>query len=351
MQLTEIMAQIVPADEAAARACLQRFDRVAKPLGSLGGLETLLARIAAAQGSADITLEKRAALVFCADNGVVAEGVAQSDAGVTTAIARSLAAGRASVSVMAAVAGCRVFPVDIGMRDTVAGLAAHKLMPGTANMAHGPAMPRRTAVAALEIGARLAMAKRSEGYCLLATGEAGIGNTTAASAVASVLLGLPAEQTTGRGAGLTDGGLARKRAVIQRAVARNRPDPTDPLDVLGKVGSLDIAAMAGAFLGAAAARVPVIIDGVISAVAALCAVRLCPPARGYLLPSHHSAEPAFALISRELALEPVVHASMRLGEGTGAMTLLPLLDLAHAVYTRAATFDEIAVAQYEKYTC
>lgn len=351
MQLSTLLEQIRPVDGAAFDACIARFDSVAKPVGSLGQLETLLARIAAAQRTAEPDFARRCVLVFCADNGVVAQGVAQSDADVTAAIARMMAAGKSSVCVMAAAAGAQVFPVDVGMRDTVEGLLPRKLAPGTGDIALGPAMDRETALAAIALGAELVREKKEAGYRLIATGEAGIGNTTTAAAMACVLLDRPPQELTGRGAGLSDLGLARKKEAITRAIACNRPDPRDPLDVLAKVGGLDIAAMTGVFLGGAAWGVPVVMDGVISAVAALCAVRLAPLTRDYILPSHMSAEPAGELLCRALELEPVLRAGMRLGEGTGAAALFPLLDLAAAVYTRAATFSDIAVEAYKRNPC
>ena len=349
--LAMLQKEIRPADTDIYAACLARFDRVAKPLGGLGELEPLLARVAAAQHDVLPDVSRKALLVFCADNGVVEEGVTQCGPEVTTAIARMMAAGRSSVCVMARTAGAQVFPVDVGMRETVPGLAAHKFSCGTENILHGAAMSRETAIAAIELGAAMAAARREEGYCLLATGEAGIGNTTTAAAMAAVLLEQSVEAVTGRGAGLSDEGLRRKQEVIRGAIAVNRPDASDPLDVLSKLGGLDIAAMTGAFLGAAAAGLPVVMDGVISAVAALCAVRLQPATRDYILPSHLGAEPAAGLLCRELGFAPILHAAMRLGEGTGAVALFPLLDHAAAVYHQAATFADIAVSQNERYSC
>ena len=346
-----MLESIRPADEAAYAACIARFDRVAKPVGSLGKFEALLARVAAVYGSDEIDLEKKCVLVFCADNGVTAQGVSQGGSGVTTAIARMLATGSSGVCAMAKACGAEVFPVDVGMADTVDGLLNRKLMRGTWDISGGPAMTRETALAAIELGAALVKEKKEQGFRLVATGETGIGNTTTASAVASVLLNLPVETVVGRGAGLSDEGLLRKRAAIEQAIRVNTPDASDPLDVLIKVGGLDIAAMIGSFLGGACYGVPVVMDGVISAVAALAAVRLNPLARDYIIPSHVSAEPAARMICAELGMEPVLHADMRLGEGTGAVALFPLLDMAAAVYQNAATFADIAVDTYKRQPC
>ncbi|HWS29495.1 MAG TPA: nicotinate-nucleotide--dimethylbenzimidazole phosphoribosyltransferase [Clostridia bacterium] len=348
--LNDMLKNIRPADEAAYADCIARFDQVAKPVGSLGKLETLLAQIAAVYGSADIDIAKKCVLVFCADNGVTAQGVSQSGHEVTTAIARMLANGKSGVCTMAKACGADVFPVDAGMEDTVDGLLPRKLMHGTADISRGPAMMRETAVKAIELGMALVKEKKEQGYRLIATGETGIGNTTTASAVASVLLKAPADSVTGRGAGLDDEGLLRKRAAIREAVRVNAPEENDPIDVIRKVGGLDIAAMTGAFLGGAMYRVPVVMDGVISAVAALVAVRLNPAVKDYIIPSHVSAEPAARLICEALKMEPVIHADMRLGEGTGAAALFPLLDMAAAVYHNAATFQDIAVDAYKRQT-
>lgn len=348
MQLINLLKEINPVDMAAYNACIKSFDKVAKPIGSLGSMETLLARIAAVYGSERIDIAQKCVLVFCADNGVVAEGVTQCGADVTTAIARMMAAGTSSVCVMAQACGAFVFPYDVGMRDTVDGLTERKFARGTENIVRGPAMSRKTAIEAIELGAELVGQKQRQGFRLIATGEAGIGNTTTASAMASVLLGKTVTEVTGRGAGLSDEGLARKQAAIKQAIALNRPDPADPLDVLCKLGGLDIAAMTGAFLGGAAYGVPMLMDGVISGVAALCAARLNQLVRDYIIPTHLSAEPVAKLLCQELGFEPVLRADMRLGEGTGAVALFPILDMAAAVYHHAATFTDIAVEEYKR---
>lgn len=349
MNLQEILSQITPANQEAWNACIDRFDHIAKPVGSLGKLETLLASVAAASGSADICLDKKCVLVFCADNGVLAQGVAQSTHDVTTAIARSLVSRTTSVSSMAMAAGADVFPIDMGMIDPVDGLENHSVARGTRDISREPAMTREQAVSAVCTGIELVGRKAAEGYRLIATGEAGIGNTTTSSALLSVLLDQPVETVTGRGSGLTDEGLIRKQNAIRQAILINRPVPSDILDVLSKLGGFDIAGMMGACIGGALYHVPVILDGFISGVAALCAVRLCPEVRGYLLPSHISAEPAGQMLMKALDFAPILHGDMRLGEGTGAVALMPLLDLALSVYQNAASFQDIKVEKYEKW--
>lgn len=350
MELFQLISQIQPADRHAYDSCITRFDQIAKPVGSLGKLETLIASAAGALGTADVDLSKKCVLVFCADNGVLAQGVAQSTHEVTTAIAKSLIRQTTSVNAMAAACGADVFPIDMGMIDPVDGLIPHSIARGTRDMTQGPAMTREQAIQAILTGFCMVEERKKEGYTLIATGEAGIGNTTTSSAILSALLDVPAEQVTGRGSGLTDAGLLRKQKAIQQAIAVNQPDRQDVIDVLSKVGGFDIAGMVGAFLGGAYHHVPVIMDGFISGVAALCAIKLCPSVKDYILPSHISAEPAGQLLMNTLGFEPVIHGAMRLGEGTGAVALMPLLDLALAAYDHAARFEEINVEAYEKWT-
>ena len=323
-----------------------RWDHVAKPLRSLGKLEDMIVQIADIQQTADVCLDSRCVLVFCGDHGVVAEGVTQSGQEVTALVAGAIAEGTANVNLMASAAQADVFAVDMGMARDVPGTLCRKNATGTANMAKGPAMTQIEAKAAVQAGMELVGLMKEKGYCLIATGEMGIGNTTASTALACALLGLEPGEVVGRGAGLSDSGLARKRNAIVRALAVNRPNPDDPMDVLAKVGGYEIAGMVGAFLGGMKHHVPVIIDGVISAVAALIAVRICPECRAFMLPSHMSREPAMLRIAGELSLEPIIHADMALGEGTGAVALFPLLDMAHRVYAGPHTFDDLGIDAY-----
>ena len=347
--MRDLLNTITPPDEVARAEARRRWNDCAKPLGSLGLLETALEDIAALTGSADIRLDRRAVLVLCADNGVVAQGVTQSPSSVTGLVAKQLAARRTSVCRMAQAARCQVVPVDVGILDfqEMPGVLSRRIGNGTGDISQGPAMTRRQAEQALHTGMELVREQQALGVDLLATGEMGIGNTTTSSAVACVLLGRPAEEMTGRGAGLSDQGLQKKTAAIRRALEVNRPDPSDPLDILQKVGGFDIAAMCGVFLGGALYRVPVLIDGLISAVAALCALRLCPAAGQAMLASHVSAEPAGGLVLEALGKQPLITAGMRLGEGTGAVAAMPLLDLALAVYRESYTFEEGGIEAYQ----
>ena len=347
--MRDLLNTITPPDEVARAEARRRWNDCAKPLGSLGLLETALEDIAALTGSADIRLDRRAVLVLCADNGVVAQGVTQSPSSVTGLVAKQLAARRTSVCRMAQAARCQVVPVDVGILDfqEMPGVLSRRIGNGTGDISQGPAMTRRQAEQALHTGMELVREQQALGVDLLATGEMGIGNTTTSSAVACVLLGRPSEEMTGRGAGLSDQGLQKKTAAIRRALEVNRPDPSDPLDILQKVGGFDIAAMCGVFLGGALYRVPVLIDGLISAVAALCALRLCPAAGKAMLASHVSAEPAGGLVLEALGKQPLITAGMRLGEGTGAVAAMPLLDLALAVYRESYTFEEGGIEAYQ----
>lgn len=344
--LPELIENITPSDKQVYDACIRRFNSIAKPIRGLGRLEELIARIGAITGSIDIDISKKCILVFCADNGVASQGVAQCDSSVTADIAKMLASGKASVCVMAAVAGADVIPIDMGMKSHVPGLINHRLMAGTNDISTGPAMTPQYAQAAINTGISLVERQMKAGYQLIGTGEAGIGNTTTSAAMASLLLRVPPELVTGRGAGLSDEGLQRKISAVRRALHTNQPDPDDPLDILSKVGGLDIAAMTGAFIGGALYHIPIVMDGIISSVAALTAARLCPHVKDYILPSHISTDPAGSLLASELGFAPILHADMHLGEGTGAAALFPLLDMAAAVYSQAARFDEISLEAY-----
>ena len=323
-----------------------KWDHVAKPLHSLGLLEDMIVKIAGIHETADVRIDKRCALVFCADHGVVAEGVSQSGSEVTQLVAQSIAEGTANINLMAGSANADVYAVDMGMLKPVPGTIDRRITAGTENMAVGLAMTREQAQRALQAGIDLVGEMKEKGYQIILTGEMGIGNTTASTAMSCVLLGFTPEELTGRGAGLSDEGLMRKRNAIERALSVNRPDANDPVDVLAKVGGLEIAGMAGAFLGGVKHRVPVVIDGVISAVAALVAARICPEAKDFMLPSHMSREPAAIRIMDELELKPIIHANMALGEGTGAAALLPLLDMALRVYHGPHTFDDLGMDAY-----
>lgn len=357
MRLENALGTMTGTDREAARLAREQWNRLAKPLGSLGALEDAVVRIAGLTGSARVSLSQRSLLVFCADNGVLAQGVTQSGPEVTAAVAAALAGGTSTVNYMAEKADCRVLPVNIGMLRA-AGAAGNASSPekfplldrcvrrGTADITRGPAMTRGECIRAIETGIELAKERRDAGDRLLLLGEMGIGNTTTACAAACALLGEPAEKLAGRGSGLSDEGLRRKIGAIRRALEVNRPDPRDPVDVLQKVGGLDLAALCGVVLGGALYRIPVLMDGMITNAAALCAVRMCPRAEKALLASHLSPEPAARRLLAELTPEPLICAGLRLGEGSGAVAALPLLDMALAVYHSGHTFGKLGIEPY-----
>lgn len=349
MTLSETISTIRPLCEKSMRAAEKRFQNLAIPLGSMGLLENAAVQLAGAQRTVTPEIGRRAVVVFCADNGVVAQGVTQCGQEVTATVTENMDAGRSAVCLMAKRLGMEVFPVDIGVSREVKGgnIIRRKLMYGTHDLTEGPAMTRETCVKAIETGIEMAGLCAGKGYQLLCAGEMGIGNTTTAAAVCAAFLGLPPETVVGRGAGLSSDGLARKTAAVARALALHRPDPSDPVDVLSKVGGLDIAGMAGLYLGGALYGVPVVMDGVISAAAALAAVRLCPLADGYILPSHQSAEPAGRLLLEALGAKPFLTVGMRLGEGTGAAAAVGLLDLALTVYREMASFGDAGIEAYQ----
>ncbi len=345
--LERLLAAIQPADRQAEEAAWKHWDAIAKPLRSLGLLEADIVRIAAIQGTADVQWGKKAVVVMCADNGVVEEGVTQTGQEVTAIVSENMTRHDTSVCCMSSVAGADVIPVDMGVcRPLVSGVLDKCIRRGTWNMTKGPAMTREECIQGILTGANLVSELKERGYGLIATGEMGIGNTTTSSAIVSVLLGCPVEEVTGRGAGLSTEGLARKISAIQRGVEVNRPDPADPIDVVHKVGGFDIAGLMGVFLGCAACRVPVLVDGFISAAAALAAVRLCPAAGDYLLASHVSKEPAGEMVLQALGLRPLIRAEMCLGEGSGAVAAMPLLEMGLAVYRSMTTFEATNIETY-----
>ena len=348
MTLEQVVISIAPADREAMEAAQKKWDAVGKPLGSLGILEDMIVRMAGVFGTRDISIEKKAVVVMCADNGVVAQGVSQSGQAVTAIVAENMAKRRSSVCKMARVAGAEVYPVDVGMAVPVdhPGLVQRCVRRGgTRDFTLEPAMTQAETEQAILVGVEAVKTLCDRGVRLLATGEMGIGNTTTSAAVLSVLLGRSPAEMAGRGAGLSDDGLERKIRAIETGIARHRPDPADPVDVLSKVGGFDLAGLCGVFLGGARYRVPVLIDGLISAAAALAAADLCPAARDYMLASHLSGEPAGGPVLQALGVRPVIQAGMRLGEGTGAVAVMPMLDMAMAVYD-GDTFDDLNLEAY-----
>lgn len=344
--LDAIRAAVVPVDVAAAQAAQERLDRKTKPRRSLGRLEELACRLAAIYRTAEPAVPQKAVVVMAADHGVAAEGVSAYPQEVTGQMLQNFAVGGAAINVLARQQGARVVVVDMGTKTPISvseEIRSHPLGPGTANFACGPAMSRDIAVRGLEIGIVLAGELHTAGFGLLGVGEMGIGNTTAASALTAVFTGRPLESVTGRGTGIDDIHLQHKIRVIEQALAVNRPSRADPLGALASVGGFEIAGLAGVILGAAARRVPVLLDGFITGAAALVAVSLCPTACDYLIAAHRSVEPGHATILEHLGLRPLLELDLRLGEGTGAVLAMGLAEAALRVLREMATFAAAGV--------
>lgn len=348
-QLEQLLSEIQPSDRESMRQAADRWKTVGKPLYSLGKLEEAVIKMAGIKGTPDYELKKKGLIILCADNGVVAEGVTQTGQEVTAIVAENFTRNATSVCMMSKVAGVDVFPYDVGMATFVPSVTKeeYKTACGTQNIVRGPAMSREEAIQTILTGVRIVQHLSEEGYDLLATGEMGIGNTTTSSAVFSVLSEMEPAEVTGRGAGLSSEGLNRKIDAICKAIRVNCPDRSDPIDVLAKVGGFDLAGLVGVFIGGAVYHVPVIIDGFISSVAALCAVKLNPSCIDYMMPSHCSGEPAGRLVMENLGLSPLIQCNMSLGEGSGAVAVVPLLEMGLSVYRNMGTFEEIHVEQYE----
>ena len=326
----------------AMEAARKRQAELAKPPGSLGRLEDLSVQLAGITGQVKNTLDRKELLVFCADNGVVEEGVSSAPQTVTLAQTINLTRRKTGASVIAGHFGCHVRVCDVGVNADIRepAVIGRKIAYGTNNIAKNAAMTRDQAVQAILTGMELAEEAARDGAKVIGVGEMGIGNTTTSAAVLAVLTDIPVEAVTGRGGGITDESYRKKLNVIETAILLNQPDRSDPVDVLGKVGGFDLCAMCGAFLGAARMRIPAVIDGFISVVAALCAARLCPAAREYLIPSHASYEIGYRIAIDELGLSPLFDLGMRLGEGSGCPIAMMMMDAACAVMNDMATFEE-----------
>lgn len=328
----------------------KQWDGIAKPLEGLGLMEALVSKIAGAQNKIDVNIDKKAVVVFCADNGVVKQGISQVDSSVTANIVKSINQGTSSVAVMAKRVGAEVFVYDVGVLTDVEGVTKCKLMYGTNDISVGPAMSRSVAIETINNGINAITRLKTEGYNLIATGEAGIGNTTTSAAIAGALLALDAAVVTGKGSGLTESAYLNKIEIVKKAWQVNDiTQDMDVVDIIARVGGLDIAALTGAYIGAAINQLPIIMDGIISAVAALCAYLINENVKDYIIPSHMSMEPAMVKICERLGLTPVIRANMHLGEGTGAVLLMSMLDTVMSVYNSGTTFSSIDVEQYEKY--
>lgn len=341
--------QIEHPDYSAYQAAKMHWDSIAKPLGSFGELEEMIQKIAAIEGSADVDISHRTAVVFCADHGITAEGVTQCGSEVTAVCAKAIAEGTSNVNAVAKAVQADVAAVDIGLKTDAdsSKIIYRKTAFGTQNFTKESAMTETQMTAAVTAGMDIVRDLKASGTQIIVSGEMGIGNTTPAAAIASVLLGLPPEAVTGRGAGLSDDGLLRKIGVIRRGITLHHPSAERPLHLLQALGGLEIAGMTGLFLGGAVYHIPVIIDGVISASAAALAYQINPVCAEYMLASHCSGEPAASGLLNMMHLKAIIDAGLRLGEGTGGLLLLPLLDSALALYRHSHTFDEEKIERYQ----
>ncbi len=362
-ELTDVIESIKPTDPAAEQAAWDRLDTLTKPPRSLGRLEEIAARVARVQKVVRPRVESKVIILAAGDHGVVAEGVSPFPQDVTWQMMANFAAGGAAINQIATSVGAQLRLYDVGVVSDVShlpGVRVEKVAPGTANMALGPAMSREQAAQAVMVGVQAARDAVSDGFELLGTGEMGIGNSTAAAALAAAFTGTPPAQVVGRGTGLDDAGVAHKALVVERALAVNgitldahgtahgtahgAADGPDALGILAAVGGLEIAALAGVVIGAAEQGVCVVSDGFISGAATLAAVRLCPSAAEYVFPSHLSVEPGHAVVLGALGLKPVLELDMRLGEGTGAALAMGIIDAACGMLSGMATFAEAGVS-------
>jgi nicotinate-nucleotide--dimethylbenzimidazole phosphoribosyltransferase len=352
--LDSLSTRIEPLDAAAISSATERLDRLTKPPGSLGRLEELARQLAGITGLDLPRVERPAVAVFAGDHGVTAQGVSAYPSTVTAQMIANFVGGGAAINVLARLAGAQVVIVDVGVAGPIPGVGAgldggarlvtRRISNGTRDMTEEPAMTRSEALAAIDAGRSVATELIASGVDVLAVGEMGIGNTTAASALAAVLTGRAPIEMTGRGTGLDDPAVRHKVAVIEHALDRRRPDPSDPVGVLAAVGGLEIGALVGAILAAAESRVPVVLDGFITGSAALVAATIAPGIAARVIASHVSAEPGHRIVLAQLGLRPLLDLEMRLGEGSGAALALPVIRAAAALLAEMATFDGAGIS-------
>ena len=329
----------------------KRLDNLTKPKGSLGRLEEFAKRLVAITEDVMPVLDKKVIFTFAGDHGVACEGVSAYPSEVTRQMVFNFISGGAGINVLGRHAGAEVIVIDIGVRGTLAevnGLVPKKIVSGTGNIRKGPAMTRDEAVRCVEAGMRLAGEYAKKGYNIFGTGEMGIGNSTPSSAIAAVLTGSPVSDVSGRGTGIDDDALRNKINVIEDAIRINRPNPADPLDVLSKVGGAEIGGIAGLVIGAAAHRVPVIIDGFISTAGALIAYCLEPNTKDYMFAAHNSVERGHKAMLNKMGLDPILDLHLRLGEGTGAALAMLIIEAGLKIYKEMATFGEAGVSEESK---
>ncbi|MCT8976630.1 nicotinate-nucleotide--dimethylbenzimidazole phosphoribosyltransferase [Clostridium sp. CX1] len=343
--IEETIESIKPAYEDVIKEAWLRIDSLTKPLGSLGELEEIAAKMAGITGKIHNKIDKKSVVIMCADNGVCDEGVSNCPQDFTVTITNNLTRGITGVCTLARFANSDITVVDVGVKGEFNNpkIIDKKVAYGTKNIVKEAAMTREEAIQAIEAGIEIVDKLAKEGYNLLGTGEVGIGNTTTSSAVLSALSGLSADAVVGKGSGLTEEQFQNKKAVVQRAIDVNKPNKEDVIDVLSKVGGFDIAGLCGCFLGAAKNRIPIVIDGIISSAAALCAYRLNNYAKDFMFPSHLSAEPGVVYIAKELGVNPMLNLRMRLGEGSGCPLAFNIIESALYTMDNMATLEEATI--------
>jgi nicotinate-nucleotide--dimethylbenzimidazole phosphoribosyltransferase len=345
--IQDTLKSIQPVSPIRLKGAQAHLDSLTKPPGSLGLLEDLAKKYAAIRDTDHPSINKKSVIIFAADHGVTEEGISAYPAEVTPQMVQNFLDGGAAINVLARQQNAEVLVVDIGVNHRFAphpDLLDRKIAFGTRNMAKEPAMTRTQAEESITIGIQMAAELADKGVDLLATGEMGIGNTTASSAIFSVLSGLPASQVTGRGTGIDDKTLDKKIAVIQQALVRHTPDPEDPIDILAKVGGFEIGGIIGLLLGAAAQNIPVVVDGLISSAGASLAIKLNPSVKDYIFPSHRSVEPGQKVFFDLIEAPPLFDLKMRLGEGTGAVLAFSLIEAAVKIYSEMATFQSAGIS-------
>jgi nicotinate-nucleotide--dimethylbenzimidazole phosphoribosyltransferase len=346
--LVKTIADIKPPDKPSMVKAIERQDSLTKPAGSLGRLEALSVQIAGIQGKALPEIKQKAVIVMAADHGVAARGTSAYPQEVTAEMVLNFLHGGAAINVISRQVGARVVIVDMGVAaklEVNPGLISRRIAPGTQDMSKGPAMTTEQAKQALEAGIEIVTAEIRKGLDIVGTGDMGIGNTTASSAICAVMTGKTAAEVTGRGTGLDEKQLQHKIAIINEAIALNKPEVAKPLEVLAKVGGFEIGGLAGVILGAAANRVPVVIDGFISGAAALIAAGICPQSKDYMIAGHCSVEPGHRIMLQHLGLKPLLDLEMRLGEGTGGALAMSLAETSVRILSEMATFAEAGVAE------
>ena len=346
--LSKTIANIRPLDTKSMAKVKARQDTLTKPTGSLGRLESLSIQIAGIQGRALPQIKQKAVIVMAADHGVAARGTSAYPQEVTAEMVLNFLHGGAGINVISRQVGARVIIVDMGVAvklEANTGLISRRMAAGTQDMSKGPAMTVAQATQTLEAGIEIVTAEIKKGLDIVATGDMGIGNTTASSAICAIMTGKTVAEVTGRGTGLDDKQLQQKIMIIDEAIALNKPEPAKPLEVLAKVGGFEIGGLTGVILGAAAQRVPVVIDGFISGAAALIAAGLCPQSKDYMIAGHCSVEPGHKIMLKHLGLRPLLDLEMRLGEGTGAALAMSLAETSVRILMEMATFAEAGVAE------